>query len=1111
MIFVCCDDNRKAAVLGNPNTVVTPYGTVPINGIDYLEVLDHQSPIPSLRQRTLLIYCLKPAPAGLTINNVLIVGGESVTGITPEWIAPADPVPPQATGAEIAFFTGLPDRQNILVIRIAEYGDFSPYVFRLVNDATAASEDNFDLTETLAGFDPQLAEITFSFKVECGPEFDCKPIPPLCPPELPPSPPINYLAKDYGSFRQVMLDRLNQLLPSWDATSEADMGVMLAELISYAGDQLSYRQDAVTTEAYLLTARSRISLRRHALLVDYHLHEGCNARVWMQVNLSAAAAPPGTPVFLDRTKTRFYTTAPGQPASLEVGANTEQAALIAGVVVFQPMQDAILFSELNSMNFYAWGDNDCCLPQGATEATLQGTFTNLQVGDVLIFQEVKGPQTGFLADADVRHRCAVRLTAVATQNAAGETLVDPLFDVNGKAITTSTQTPQPVTEIQWSSDDALPFPICISSQYIDSTGKTQSLSNVSIVLGNVVLADHGLWMPPASLGTVPGPSLFYPRNPAANRCQSQALAALPLRYRPSVPQAPVTQAVPLPLAGSPSTPSAVTLASVGFISLSDNNGFTSLMVAANAPLSWPQYFGVIADVNAINPAEFDLSVVFAPPGGATGVSGAPVLEQFTGLSFNPADPNYVATELKSSRFVTVPSTYSPPVTSPTAYPTTPTPLPTSGSINLEDSSSNPYLEIATTNPLSWPPLFGVVAQGQLQHPDIFNLLLLYSPSSGAEGVTLPVIVEQFNNVSLQNIATQIASVSHLITVKTFEEGPNPSLSASKLMDFDASVAVPVISLEGVLNSVTSQWTAASNLLGDSPDDTQFVMEVDTDGTAYLRFGDDTNGKMPKTDTAFTATYRIGNGTAGNVGANSLNKFAAGVLADSMISGCTNPLPASGGIPPETNVQICRRAPQSFLTQERAITMPDYVNVTEQNPQIEDAAAVARWTGSWYTIFITAEPLNNGNLTQPVLRSLYKTVNSYRLAGQDIYIRPPQYISLLLELAVCVDPEYFQSDVERALLQVLGSGMLSNGQPAYFAPQNFELGQTVYLSPIYSAARTVAGVQTVVAKVFEPQGLSTAVYLQQGFIPMGAFQVARLDNDPSLPDHGQLKLKLQGGR
>jgi predicted phage baseplate assembly protein len=437
-------------------------------------------------------------------------------------------------------------------------------------------------------------------------------------------------------------------------------------------------------------------------------------------------------------------------------------------------------------------------------------------------------------------------------------------------------------------------------------------------------------------------------------------------------------------------------------------------------------------------------------------------------------------------------------------------LPNSGTVTLNDAGGAACLNLETTNPLGWPPLFSVVTQAQILTPDIFNLLLLFLPSSGPEGVKLPVIVEQVNGISLENAATELAAVSNLIIVKTFEEGPNPSLSANALMNFDATKAVPEMRLTTPVEGETQTWTAAADLLGDGPDDTQFVVEVDTDWSAHLRFGDGTNGKMPPQGTLFTATYRIGNGTAGNVGAGSLTNFSAGVVADSVITSCTNPLPAAGGIDPETSAQIRRRAPAAFMTQERAVTMQDYINVTEQNPQIENAAASLRWTGSWYTLFITAEPQNNANLSPALRGAVTQKVNSYRLAGQDVLIEPPDYVSLYIVLSVCVKPDYFRLDVEKALMQALGSGTLPNGQPALFAPEKFQLGQTVYLSLIYTAARAVPGVQTVRATAFEPQGESTNVYLGQGFIPMGAFQVARLDNDPSLPNHGQLKLSMHGG-
>ena len=1098
MIFACCDEHRNAAVLQNPNGV---------NGIDYLEVIDHAatnipgSP-PSPRQRTLLVTCLRAVPTNLTPGNVLIVGGESITGITALWIAPANAVTvPPTSPQEAGYFAALPNATNILVVRTSEWGDFSTYTFRLVNDASAAAQDTFDLTEALTGFDPQLAEVQFSFKVECGPQFDCKPASADCPPDLPPPPPINYLAKDYSSFRQVMLDRLNQLLPSWNANSEADIGIMMAELICYAGDQLSYRQDAITTEAYLSTARSRISLRRHALLVDYHVHEGCNARVWIHIKVSAS-------VFLDRTKTRFYTTAPGMPSSLEVNAGNEEAALIAGVVVFEPMQDANLFLELNCLNFYTWGDTNCCLPRGSTQATLKKSLPNLQVGDVLIFQEVMGPQTGFPADADIRHRCAVRLTAVATLDAQGNPLVDPLFDVDGNPITSNAQQPMPVTEIQWSSDDALPFPVCVSSKFMDSSGAEHSLSDVSVVHGNVVLADQGISITGVPMGTVPAPNLFYPHNVGANRCNPSQPQPFPVRFRPKITDSPLTQAVPVPTAGAPATVSPVALKTNGYVSLNDSNGYLSLMIAANAPANWPQYFGVVASANAANPTtEFDLAIVFNPAGGSPGTNTPVLLEQFVGLSYTAASITQIN---NASLLIKASAITGPPATVP-AFPTAPTMLPIAGTVTLSDTAATASLTIGPTDPLTWPPLFSFVTQTQLQNPLQFNLLLLYSPLAGGTGVSLPVIVEQFNNVSLSTIAASFASASTLLTVKTFEQAPNPSLSAFDLMNFDAGQAIPAISLSGIINGVSSTWTAKPDLLASSPTDTNFVVEVDTDRTASLRFGDDTNGLMPATGTQFTAAYRVGNGTAGNVGADSLKNFAAGVLADSLIVCCTNPLPASGGIDPETNAQICRRAPQAFMTQERAVTMQDYVNVTEQNPQIEEAAATLRWTGSWYTVFITAEPQSNAALSKSLRRTLTRRVNAYRLAGQDILIEPPDYVSLNIVLSVCVQPDWYQLDVQKALLIALGSGTLANGQPAYFAPQNFVLGQTVYLSPLYTAARAVGGVQTVTAKTFEPQGANTKAYLQQGYIPMQAFQVARMANDPSLPDHGQLRLVMKGGR
>lgn len=1102
MIYSCCTDNRRTALVKNGK----------IRAIDFLEVVDGKHPPDGTlphgihRQRTLLLTLINGMPATpVAVNNILITGGQSITEIGIEWVAPAKNLPSQASAADVAYFPNLPDAANILVIRLKNYGDFSPYTLSLVQDASAASLAPFAVAETLEGFDPQLSSVTFSFKVDCGPEFDCAPPTAICaqPPQTPPA--INYLAKDYTTFRQAMLDRLNQLL-DWGASSEADIGIMLAEVVAYACDQLSYRQDAVTTEAYLNTARSRISLRRHARLVDYFISEGSNARAFVQVAVTAQT-------FLPRKGTRFYTTAPGMPNSLAPGAGNEQAALDAGVVAFEPMQQAMLFPEHNQINFYTWGDSKCCLPKGSTEATLLGSFPNLRIGDVLVFQEVLGPGTGNAADADLRHRCAVRLTAVTTTDASGKQLVDPLFDVNGAVITSGGQTPQPVTEIQWGSDDALPFPVCISAQYADANQVLQSITNVSVVLGNMVLADGGLTMPPASLGAVPAPSLQYAPNPAADRCTNPPPSYLPARFNPSLTDGPLTYSVQLPISSSPSTPDAVPLSASGSINLTDGNGFVTLSVAANSPATWPELFGVIASAGP-SAGTFDLEVVFNPPGGPTGVTGPVVLEKFSGMNLTSGSANYAPTVLENSEFVSVPSGFTPFEPVPSSFSTNVTQLVDSGTVNVPDGANNPFLTLQATAPGNWPALFAVVSQQNISKPWLFNLLVEYAPPGGAAGVLGPVIVEQFNQVSLSTIEGVVNVSADLISVVSYEGEPNLSLSAADLMQTNANDAIPAIkvtSLSPTPGSQSVSWTPEPDLLGSGPEDTQFVVEIDSNGIAWLRFGDGTNGKQPVAGDQFSAVYRVGNGSAGNVGANCLVNVYAVVAALPNILGCTNPLPATGGTDPETAAQICRRAPVAFLTQERAITMQDYANVAESNSQIEDAAAQTRWTGSWYTVFVAAEPQRNAPMSKSLLKTLTRTVNEYRLAGEAAHVEPPQYIPLQIALTVCVDPESFSLDVEEALLAVLGSCVQSNGQPGYFNPQNFELGQPVYLSPIYAAARTVPGVTRVTATIFEPQGQDTKTYLQQGYIPMGAFQVAMLANDPSLPANGRLTLTMQGGR
>lgn len=82
---------------------------------------------------------------------------------------------------------------------------------------------------------------------------------------------IDYLARDYNSFRQALIDLIPAKLPEWTDRSESSFGIVLIELFAYMADILSYYQDRLANEAFLTTAQERRSIINHLRLIGYEL------------------------------------------------------------------------------------------------------------------------------------------------------------------------------------------------------------------------------------------------------------------------------------------------------------------------------------------------------------------------------------------------------------------------------------------------------------------------------------------------------------------------------------------------------------------------------------------------------------------------------------------------------------------------------------------------------------------------------------------------------------------------------------------------------------------------------------------------------------------------
>jgi predicted phage baseplate assembly protein len=320
-----------------------------------------------------------------------------------------------------------------------------------------------------------------------------------------------------------------------------------------------------------------------------------------------------------------------------------------------------------------------------------------------------------------------------------------------------------------------------------------------------------------------------------------------------------------------------------------------------------------------------------------------------------------------------------------------------------------------------------------------------------------------------------------------------------------------LELESSLRGKTDTWSVRRDLLLDShAGDKHFVVEVEADDAATVRFGDDHFGERPEPTTEFTATYRIGNGVGGNIGADAL----AHIVTDLPVTRVRNPLPARGGVEPESVDDVRARAPAAFRTQERAVTREDYAAITQRRSDVQRAAATFRWTGSWHTVFLTVDRLGGLAVDDPFRADVRRHVERYRMAGYDLEVDRPRFVSLEIAMHVCAKPDYFRSDVKAALLEVFSRRDRPGGRRGLFHPDEFTFGQTVYLSRLYAAAQAVPGVASVHITKFQRQGQtgpSAPPSLSEGKIALGRLEVARLDNDPNFPEHGVFHLDVGGGK
>jgi hypothetical protein len=354
---------------------------------------------------------------------------------------------------------------------------------------------------------------------------------------------------------------------------------------------------------------------------------------------------------------------------------------------------------------------------------------------------------------------------------------------------------------------------------------------------------------------------------------------------------------------------------------------------------------------------------------------------------------------------------------------------------------------------------------------------------------------------------------------TFSQPLNTGAPASAMIEQDPRLALPQIALQGDSLGRTGpqSWQPRPDLLSSGPGDRHYVVEMDDDGRAHLRFGDGDSGQAPQADTHFEATYRIGNGPAGNVGAEAISHI---VLSDFWLSGVDlavrNPLPTRGGTAPEPTVEVKLIAPSAFRNELlRAITPADYVTIVTRDfpAHVQGCVAQLQWNGSWYEVIVAVDPRGRADVAPALLDAIAAHLERFRRIGHDLRVVGVRQVPIELTVHVCVSDGYLRGHVVRAVQAELSNRVLPDRHLGFFHPDALKIGESVLLSKIVALVQSIEGVDNAVVERLHrfgdaPQDSNA---IETGELTIGPFEVARLDNDPRAPERGVLTIVPEGGR
>lgn len=249
--------------------------------------------------------------------------------------------------------------------------------------------------------------------------------------------------------------------------------------------------------------------------------------------------------------------------------------------------------------------------------------------------------------------------------------------------------------------------------------------------------------------------------------------------------------------------------------------------------------------------------------------------------------------------------------------------------------------LAICSRLGYRPPSGSAARAPvlitLEAPPIADVLIPAGTSIRTQDSRDPVEFQLLSGVTIEAGANPPVAVGTAEHSRSFTE---QEIQVTGLPDFQHQISnIPYIDGSMVVFSGLTQYTEAptGNFLHSGPTDNHFVVVVDQNERATVRFGNGINGRIPTEQ--LTISYAVGGGLRGNVEVNSLTKIDGqffDAYGNRVRAAITNPGKAQGGADRLTSAQIKQLAPESLRTVKNSVAREDFEINARRLPGVERA-------------------------------------------------------------------------------------------------------------------------------------------------------------------------------